>query len=916
MRKCKIALIGMLSFLLLVSGAPLNVSGHNYFNKYYDPDWGYFTQSDLTLEILDFQNTTIFGLPLLVDDETGDVYYTSSQNWTDWCVWRRATNTTEVLNASLGWNPDSPNFEKNFYALECDDGSFLLSVRNKKAVYRSTDEGRTWTQVHTTEDGQPWQMAKRGAYVYAAEYAVPPSGQGANIWMSTDNGKAGTWSKVYETAKYESGTGYHWHGVFVDPYTNYVYACWGDVNNTVVYSTNGVNFTPFVSLRITAVVANEHNLYFGADPPGIVYIYNKTTHEWTSTYLHKFVNYGPIYRFLVNDENVLYARTLAEGVVETSPYYRTAGIWISPDGGASWHFVLNMTGTISSTTADNTWYDQSLFRDGQGRIVFGYQQPTSNVADRCKVWIWTMRDLSRAEAYAIAGHSPDDIDSDDYEYENWHLGVDGENNYIPLGTVALKNPKLTITNYQVRNLFKNGSFPHPWIMPTYWGAGVAKSAASGENNNLTLTMENTIVHSPPYSIKVQGLNSSALHGYISAKWAVDSTRYVPAETTITASIYYLVRTTRTDLDANTTGPQWSGNARGKVIFGMTDASEYSVNIVQNIDSNIPNQIFAYSRPRNNNTDEWQRGMVSFVVPTGKTMSYFGFIWEITGIIELYFDDCMVQVGPATPALENTEGYNTKNSTSVSFKLNSQTYNVGDLDAGETVEYTIPGVLSGLIPYEISVGGSRAITWNLSGEKILSVDHALVRYLSGSIASAHRYGTAMLKVWQYYPIDAKSFIGHSGSKLWIGFESDNPVNVSFSTSTFGWNAVSVTIHSLTGEVEIYVLGEHSEYTIYQNGSVILRTDGPVISFSTTENTTFEIVEGYPISVNAMIGIIVMLIGIGIMLIVVAYFVVPLAKAAKTGEKIPYEKWVMHIIHTVIIIGIGITLYVMLYEMFVA
>jgi hypothetical protein len=96
-------------------------------------------------------------------------------------------------------------------------------------LFRSGDAGVSWTDVFQFPPGYQTLTAHSigddGSYVYLASYNVlaPGSGDHTNwIWRSADDGR--TWSVVLTTTNHR-----HVHFVQVDPGTGYVYAGYGDL---------------------------------------------------------------------------------------------------------------------------------------------------------------------------------------------------------------------------------------------------------------------------------------------------------------------------------------------------------------------------------------------------------------------------------------------------------------------------------------------------------------------------------------------------------------------------------------------------------------------------------------------------------------------------------------------------------------
>lgn len=137
--------------------------------------------------------------------------------------------------------------------LELSTGTLLAVVHDSTPVYhilRSTDSGATWTKKMDFNAaslgvlGQQSFVEDTGASpkaIYVGEYC-PTNQASVNLYKSTDDGA--TWTAVYSFAQ---GVVRHIHGVFVDPYvTSRVWMTVGDTGTQprIGYSDDGgVTFT-------------------------------------------------------------------------------------------------------------------------------------------------------------------------------------------------------------------------------------------------------------------------------------------------------------------------------------------------------------------------------------------------------------------------------------------------------------------------------------------------------------------------------------------------------------------------------------------------------------------------------------------------------------------------------------------------
>ena len=221
-------------------------------------------------------------------------------------------------------------------------------------LWRSTDDGETWTRVITLSAANQdtvWGFDETSTgTLYAGVYALGASSK-PWVYRSTDSGA--TWTKVY------TGAQRHIHAVFVDRTTDYVYALEGDAyaaEQTHRSIDGGTTWTDIMpgdySRQFTCGIAvpDVDCRLFGTDesPYGRIY---KTADDATST----VVLNAHYFNFFALRRNPLNGHLYAVGKTDSSS---TSGIWAaiwrSTDGGLSWSPIYI---TASSMVAgDGMWF--------------------------------------------------------------------------------------------------------------------------------------------------------------------------------------------------------------------------------------------------------------------------------------------------------------------------------------------------------------------------------------------------------------------------------------------------------------------------------------------------------------------------------------------------------------------------------
>lgn len=166
---------------------------------------------------------------------------------------------------------------------------------------RSTDDGATWTIVHTFENGDIEPLGSRSicqdantGYLYFLEYSINPASTTIGVYRSTDNGA--TWARWYEFPGPASGSGNkirHGHSIEYDPISQRVYIEMGDNDPAAgIYrvSADGSTVEPVIlnsqisgdtqGARTIGIMFFPTHLAWGTDfPEGAAYFYRMNRNQ-------------------------------------------------------------------------------------------------------------------------------------------------------------------------------------------------------------------------------------------------------------------------------------------------------------------------------------------------------------------------------------------------------------------------------------------------------------------------------------------------------------------------------------------------------------------------------------------------------------------------------------------------------------
>lgn len=178
---------------------------------------------------------------------------------------------------------------------------------------------------------------------------------------------------------------------------------------------------------------------------------------------------------------------------------------------------------------------------------------------------------------------------------------------------------------------------------------------------------------------------------------------------------------------------------------------------------------------------------------------------------------------------------------------------------------------------VQTGGS-SLTQYLNVTNMMGGDMTLV--LRNLLSVSTNVGTLMVKVAQ------------SGEEPTFEATPSNPLSTSF-----------YTVHGIDAD---------TGYKVYQDGDVIATGTGPTLSFTATGGGEFEVVVWYPKTVSSMIVLTVNMVGLGILVSVIAGWVIPFSRSIKIGAYRTVEPMMKDLIKGVVFIVIALIMWGMLHN----
>ena len=257
-------------------------------------------------------------------------------------------SSNAMLSTSLVHNFTSEGFTtaRSIYQSKLGDLYVDLGVTGNISI--SLDNGLTWNNSiqpfvcqNLTGNGYSvmWYMDEDNeGNLYLAEYG-PGVDNCAYIHKSTDRGR--TWTISYNSSYY-NWTANHTHLVYVDPYTNYIYATTGDnpPHSRLIRSVDkGITWTSLlngsVNHQFTNIISTpNYRLFFSDSLPNYVY---RTSDDINFNIVYTApIGYNS-YSWVVSKDNL---GNLYYGTV-TSDGGSKNYLLFSPDEGSSWYTLEN-----------------------------------------------------------------------------------------------------------------------------------------------------------------------------------------------------------------------------------------------------------------------------------------------------------------------------------------------------------------------------------------------------------------------------------------------------------------------------------------------------------------------------------------------------------------------------------------------
>lgn len=307
-------------------------------------------------------------------DSNGNLWATDNSTG----VWK---STDDAVTWTTTGNTTGLSMTGNNFVWVTSTGTVLVVAQDATPVYhlcRSTDGGATFSKVFDFNSGSLGVLGSQSIAedtspspkrLYVAEYC-PTNQTSVNLYKSTDDGA--TWTAVYTFAQ---GVVRHFHAVRVDPFvTSRVWVTIGDTGTQprIGYSDDGgTTFTwitqgQYPQSRAVGLIFASDAVYWLADTPdqsSDVYRYDRTSQQITTVTGRTF-------------ETPFYFAVQWQGLAAIFGGAETAGNGYTGDGFAAW-----VTGNLN--TGQNYWSTVARWKRTQTStttpsVPYAITEPDSN----------------------------------------------------------------------------------------------------------------------------------------------------------------------------------------------------------------------------------------------------------------------------------------------------------------------------------------------------------------------------------------------------------------------------------------------------------------------------------------------------------------------------------------------------------
>ena len=801
------------------------------------PDWK--GSAPLHDELLTIQNLSVQYQPLAFDSETGQVYFRTIVGDDFTKLYRMETNGSFTLVHTFAAAIQS--------AFVGTDSALMVSASDA-TIQRSTDDGDTWGSVQSLQTGTYiWNWARTGTTIFAGEYGTTAHDM-YYLYKSTNEGA--TWSIANKTTPNPGGFE-HIHDVYVDPHSGSIMYAEGDTKDGIKISTDfGATWAYFgPNIQPCTIVADDRNVYFGDDTFPRVWIYNKTTNDFSigswfgynSAIAHD--REGSFWDSIAGQYGVKYFTTYREGDTR-----HQTGVYCTLDG-IDYYQILSTTGGVRHIVGPvDGWVYVMDADESSSPRHYGY---TTRFRDL------TVEDAKRL-IYTVREDAPEsDFESQrtGKEYDEKVVDVpmyDGHVTAWDFSTDPVTDAKLEITGVTVENLVTNPGFETSedlWAAPG-WDA----SYYAPHVWNMTVERTTSKAWEGSYSMMIICRNYSAGYiGYIDMPLFTGLAVPVPANTVYYVTFHYYF--------ANQTDPLGYGLGLKTYAYG-SPATPQAFGREYNVSGGY---VFGNTAPT---WSTWTYQLRTLASTTTLGLRFF-----VKSNFTMYMDAVQVTEGRRSPYIVGDA--DTENPTVCVNGVNYTHY--GSVDDGETVQIDLLDSMGGVYDVAMSVEGSRICDCKLIGTRAADLSGCYGHYEGDSFEFDMDYG-AGIRVWNSFNMTPGTLFDGRPGTFTVTATYDS-ANITFDTWALRYiEHGDIVAEWLTTDAEdgtmtyhLSGLNESVGYRVYENGTQIYvvypgHTDMSFI-YDGNGNFTISVYDPYG-GMNALIPVAIM---VSVMVAVVAIVV---------------------------------------------